>query len=556
MHEYNKYLVESPQTMLSKGLFIVGCPRSGTSRLQAAVSSHPEIAIGLERYVLRAFRGDLTSADFEENRFFSIEPEDTWYKDLSQFKRVYDPLRAKYASANIHGDKIPRGFFIYDKLARCFDKTYFLCCLRNIFSVAVSYERRRLTTKDWDPSWDYKVAVQHWNASIKKTLEAMQYLPVLPILYEEMHSGSNTVARMGDFLGVKTEPFDQTFSQMDKVHKPTTETISLSEEALSYICQNADFAGYKRLYNLALNPPKYQLGHVTKSAASPIVDKYSKDDAAVIDYQSYQLEGTPYKMRGPKPTGRIEDAIVCLGSAATFGRLVPKPFATTLARELNVPVFNFGIGGARPVTYLDKQPIKDMLASCKAVIVEVMSARGYKTNLFTPSGVYTNMGAVSEQANLKLTTKQNGIAFVDHVYSAALEEKRYSELFKALCELRATYISDMLELAHIVGKKAVLLYFSQRNPGYSPTTTNYLEWSGGFPHFVDQHTIDLLKPSFKHFVQHVSHSGLPSECRDKSTGELVPIFGGPKPAYNTYYPSQEMNDEVAVKLLPAVRTLL
>ena len=121
-------------------LFVAGCPRSGTSLLRSAVSEHDQIAVAPERFNLRAFRGELSGADFSYERFFDIRKGDTWYDSLDQWSVTYDGLRAKYAHAKVVGDKIPRAFTMFSQLSRVFPDTRFLVTFRNIFAVAASYK--------------------------------------------------------------------------------------------------------------------------------------------------------------------------------------------------------------------------------------------------------------------------------------------------------------------------------------------------------------------------------------------------------------------------------
>src|SRR3954447_8348170 len=88
-------------------LFVIGCPRSGTTALWQLLVKHPNIVLGVERYGTRFFGPDfLDPTLFEFERFFRIEPGDTFYPDLS-VTSDYESMRRRFGRAKYVGDKIP-----------------------------------------------------------------------------------------------------------------------------------------------------------------------------------------------------------------------------------------------------------------------------------------------------------------------------------------------------------------------------------------------------------------------------------------------------------------
>jgi hypothetical protein len=70
-------------------IFIVGCPRSGTTMLRVMLDRHPRIAMPPEtRFLMRAYqqRHDFGDLDLAENRAkvasFILDRDDTWFDDL------------------------------------------------------------------------------------------------------------------------------------------------------------------------------------------------------------------------------------------------------------------------------------------------------------------------------------------------------------------------------------------------------------------------------------------------------------------------------------------
>ena len=98
--------------MKKQFLFVCGCPRSGTTALMSFLCKHPDIALGIERFQMRARRHELRPSDFEPTRFFDVRPGNTWYTSLEQFPWHYDAMRPKYAPAKYVGDKIRTSIII------------------------------------------------------------------------------------------------------------------------------------------------------------------------------------------------------------------------------------------------------------------------------------------------------------------------------------------------------------------------------------------------------------------------------------------------------------
>ncbi len=516
------------------GLFVVGCPRSGTSLLHEIVNAHPDVAIGLERYNLKVFAHKARREDFEAERFFDIKPDDTWYLGLDIFADVYQNVRAKFKTAKYHGDKIPRGYQHYPYIMRIFKQTRFLFMIRDIYSVAASYEARRAARETWNPDWNSKIAVAHWNDLISSTLKYMNYMSILPVDYATLTSGGSDVAEyIASFLEIDAGPLRENISSAKiqrelwlNVGDRMKTAFRLSEEQKEYIAANADFAGYNMICELAASPPVYTRRHANRDLVSARVDKYSAEDARVAEYYGWQLPNAPYVMRGPKPSARWEDSIVCVGSAATFGRLVENPYSRLVERRLGVPVCNLGIGGARPATYLACQPLVDALSRCKLAIVEVMSARSYRSSIFLPNNPHSGVGLPRgvDMSNEPPIFKD--AYFIDRVYNAALKQLDANRLAKVTMEIRSAYVADMRDLGRLVAGKGVLLYFSQRPPDYRQEYINYSGWSRGFPHFIDKDAINMFSDLFLDTVACVSTAGLPNTLVDRETKAQVEIFRG------------------------------
>lgn len=153
----------------SRYLFVVGCPRSGTTATWRLLVSHPQIAIGTERYGSRfespAF---LDHSLFERERFFDLQAGDTFYTELGS---AYDPIRDQYGSATYHGDKIPYLFRHLGRLESVFgNELRVVFVVRDIWPVAASYQRRHedATDETWPPGSDYRTAISDWSQALRE----------------------------------------------------------------------------------------------------------------------------------------------------------------------------------------------------------------------------------------------------------------------------------------------------------------------------------------------------------------------------------------------------
>jgi hypothetical protein len=225
-------------------LFVAGCARSGTTALALLLNRHPDIAIGIERFIHLALRRQMSPALFNPERFCRIQPGDTHYSAFtSTMAAVGLPFRVNTAS--IIGDKVPRYFDVYDHMHSAFPGARFLFIVRDIRDVAASYKRRLL-----NGSWarDVSTAVAEWNRSIRQTIEYQRRLPFCIVRYEQLLTEDCT-SRIAAFLDVDIGPFLRALpdfiersAKLDLTRSPV-----LSADDLDFIEQNADRQGYRAL---------------------------------------------------------------------------------------------------------------------------------------------------------------------------------------------------------------------------------------------------------------------------------------------------------------------
>jgi Sulfotransferase family len=234
--------------MQKRFLFVVGCPRSGTQVLNRVITSHPQIALGTERFNKRLDRRELLPSDFEPERFFDIQRRDTWYRSFDDLKEYYDRIRVKYDDATYLGDKYPGAYQRYGHLVRNFGDIRFIFILRNIYDVAVSFETRRALGVHWPADGGAEHAVTRWNEAIGMTLAWRERTRILTLSYEDLFIRGGSAAPIAEFLELDGAPFAAALDRARNSRKRDTNPASrLPPDQAEYICRHANFGGYRRL---------------------------------------------------------------------------------------------------------------------------------------------------------------------------------------------------------------------------------------------------------------------------------------------------------------------
>jgi len=182
-------------------LFICGCPRSGTTALWRIFSSHKEIALGCERFILKVMPTfQLSKKDFTSKNFF------TFKEKRIDIQNYYNELESNYEDKNIYGDKIPHLFLDYYSLFNEFENAQVIFIMRNILDVAESYNNRLNDINDvW--SKNHLNAIKEWNISLARTFQAIeQGYKIKVIEYEDIFlNESNQLSQILQSLNINQD---------------------------------------------------------------------------------------------------------------------------------------------------------------------------------------------------------------------------------------------------------------------------------------------------------------------------------------------------------------
>lgn len=233
-------------------LLVCGCARSGTSALTRYLNRHPDVALGMERYItLAKSGGSICTELFAPERFLEIRPRDTFYKDFSHF-HDHDHITAKYHGAKIVGDKVPKYYLKYNEIFNNIPGVLFICIIRNIYDVAASYKVRAESGVRW-PKWrSVPSAIEDWNLSLKHTAQHVDSGRIYTVFYEDFFLKGVGVDSLWSFLGVDPSPLGAQAAPNDRPETGGTPQRKILDAFDAYqIAREADFDLYRSLLRRA-----------------------------------------------------------------------------------------------------------------------------------------------------------------------------------------------------------------------------------------------------------------------------------------------------------------
>jgi len=269
---------------------------------------------------------------------------------------------------------------------------------------------------------------------------------------------------------------------------------------------------------------------------------YQKRDERIIDYGTYRFSG--YQLRGPR-IDMTKPYMVCVGAAQTFGPFCTEPFPTLLSKSLGIQVLNLGIGGAIPSQFLNPAFLK-VINHSRLTVIQVLSGRCGSNSKF--SHVSCQRGIIHEGFR---------VASPAVFWREAEAKYDHAELSKLVEETRMDYVFQMAILIRSVTVPRILFYFSTRQPGKLPDTMI----NSPSPQLVKSWMIKKLAEFCEAYVSCVTKKGLPQRLYDKdgnpsAVDRSLWDFDQPPMTQNNYYPSPEMHQEAAEKLMPTCKKML
>ena len=242
-------------------LFLAGVARSGTTAMRRVLQSHPDVALGMERY--KKLWGDeidrLTPAMFDRDRFFdysdghtNVTPELAWARPH------LDELDAKWDTARYHGDKMTaiRAQRMWVNLP----DARFVFIVRDVAEVASSWQRRATDDADlgWRPGADAVAAVKGSNKGLHRVLVAATRRPRQAVVVEHSRFFGDpegaALAGVMDFLGLDPAPVAASWQAEHRTYVDSVagRNRTLPPEAAAFVAEHADHATWERVVALSL----------------------------------------------------------------------------------------------------------------------------------------------------------------------------------------------------------------------------------------------------------------------------------------------------------------
>lgn len=199
-------------------IFVMGCPRSGTTWLQMLLSSHPRIKTGPESHIfdgivgpqLRKWEGDLRSA--KEGRPPNGLPSyfnEVEFKELlrSYVHELFGPITKRLRQNELFLEKTPNHALFIPEIVELFPSSRIVYILRDARDVVASLLRSHAGWgKHWAPSNVWRAA-RMWTRYTEAQISAVKSFGgsrLFVVRYEELReSPIKSLQRILDFLDLE-----------------------------------------------------------------------------------------------------------------------------------------------------------------------------------------------------------------------------------------------------------------------------------------------------------------------------------------------------------------
>ena len=271
------------------------------------------------------------------------------------------------------------------------------------------------------------------------------------------------------------------------------------------------------------------------------LSQYQNRDHSVVDYELHELDGFPYMLRGPAPSGRAP-LVAILGAGQSLGVLVRRPYAHMIREAYSADVLNLSVGGAAPQLYLNNPVAIEQANRARLCIVQVLSARSTQSSYFETRDGKNMLRPVGSK-----------LPFIpgDTAFEAMFEHEPEAIRRLVVSDLQRRWVDETNGLLERIEVPKVLLWFSKREPGPPRPLTDYRKASGMYPQFVTQAMIDQVAGSADRYVEVASTRGMPKRLVDRFTGGSATVLLGDakRPmSEDNYYPSPEMHEDAFAHL--------
>ena len=204
-------------------LFLVGCPRSGTTILQSLLAAHPDITSFPEtQFFLHLWGDDLGRTLAERLTIFfaediarpefleTMQPYQNVTDRIKWFVSILDELAAENGN-NIWLEKTPQHLFFIEDITQHLPEAKFIHITRNpLDPIASLYLATRMPPKpgrSWGEPWTLERCVTLWKQSDRATKFYADNPQHLVVSYEELTANPPAIlSECCKFIGVEYSP--------------------------------------------------------------------------------------------------------------------------------------------------------------------------------------------------------------------------------------------------------------------------------------------------------------------------------------------------------------
>lgn len=197
-------------------VFVVGCPRSGTTWVQRLLLAHPQVCGGQESHFFTSFAPLLKMVEVRGSERRDVGLRCYWTKDsfTDEIRRLWQltmkPIIEAAPAATLLIEKTPEHATCMDRIVEVLPAARFIHVIRDSRAVAASmFAARNHAWGRWAPRNVFK-ASRKWLDCVNRAqasgaaLGASKYMEVR---YEDLHTdGVSHTRRMLDFAGLPVEP--------------------------------------------------------------------------------------------------------------------------------------------------------------------------------------------------------------------------------------------------------------------------------------------------------------------------------------------------------------
>lgn len=219
-----------------------------------------------------------------------------------------------------------------------------------------------------------------------------------------------------------------------------------------------------------------------------------------LSYAPCRYGGSRMLFRGPRK--RLDRPYLAfLGSTATYGKFIKKPFVMQVEEAMRQPCVNLGCVNGGIDVFLGDADVLDVCRSAEMTVLQIMGAHVLSNRFYS---VHPRRNDRFLAASTVLQAIYHDVDFTDCTFTRHMLGKLHAtsvERFETVVqELRAAWSARMRTLIEAIGDKVILLWLAD-----TPMTDQH--WSKhpsqmqADPLFVTRSMVDELEPLVRGIVE-------------------------------------------------------